>query len=281
MDEQLKIPENANFDRLATIVGVDVATFCFCAYNDIKFDPSIEFEEWDEYVRKLYVKNEESRGFVNGITDVNDVLKLGMSDDERWLTEWGEGDENNPYTEKDYHRLDELYHTMSARLSKSGGMDEQQEHIIRSCCRMSLLAEKAIAKGDKESVDIATKLNKMIQDNLSSENLRKKDEKPVEVIKVDGVVEALKRKYGVGVELTYEQAIGICSQWLVSHEYPMTKDAAEEMLLSIINCTRQNNDEPEFDTLPKEYKFSEECTEFASLPNEMEMDAFRYLGIDT
>jgi hypothetical protein len=169
---------------------------------------------------------------------------------------------------------------MSSRLKKSGGMDEQQEHIIRSCCRMSLLSEKSIAKGDKENIDIAAKLNKMIQDNLSSENLRKKDEKPVEVAKIHGIVEALNNKYGVGVELTHEQAVKICSEWLISHRYPMTVDAADQMLKAIINCTRTNNDEPEIERIPEEFGFANNCCEFAETSNGIELEAFNYLGIE-
>lgn len=270
--------EDNNFERLATQVGTEIATYCFCAYFDLKYDPDIEAKGWREY--ETEIRKYANNHFRDGITDINNVIEVDMTDEEMWERNWGVGDENNPYDEKDYRRLDNLYHTYSARLMKSGGMDAQQEDIIRSCCRMRLISDRCTAKGDKESIDIASKLNKMIQDNLSSENLRKKDEKPIEVAKVDGIVEAIRNKFGVGVELTYEQAVAICSQWLLSHRYPMTKDAAEQMLLAIINCTRQNNDEPELDELPERYKFSPECCEFAETSNGMELEAFNYLGID-
>lgn len=271
--------EQANFERLVRELGYDMAVFVFCAYKNIKYNPDIEeVERWKDYKEKIHNDGEEIK-FRHGLTDVNEVINIGMTEEERWLLDWGEGDTKKPYTEKDYRRLDELYRTMGSRLMKGGGMDEQQEHTIRSCCTMSLLAEKNIAKGDKESIDVATKLNKMIQDNLSSENLRKKDEKPIETMKVDGIVEAVKRKYGVGVELTYEQAIEICSKWLIGHHYPMTRDAAEEMLLSIINCTRQNNDDAILSEIPQGQGFSIECTEFADTPNLSEIETYDYLGI--
>ncbi len=275
--EEIRL-DNSNFQRLSSEIGEDLAKFCFCAYLNIKCDTDIEVQSWRDYEETI-LKLEKNR-FRDGVTDINEILQLGISNEDRWQLEWGEGDEKNPYSEKDYRRLDELYQTMSSRLKKSGGMDEQQEHIIRSCCRMSLLSEKSIAKGDKENIDIAAKLNKMIQDNLSSENLRKKDEKPVEVAKIHGIVEALNNKYGVGVELTHEQAVKICSEWLISHRYPMTVDAADQMLKAIINCTRTNNDEPEIERIPEEFGFANNCCEFAETSNGIELEAFNYLGIE-
>lgn len=282
MAERVEKSEKITFERLVNQIGYELAIFVFCAYNDVQYDPAIESKDWSDYLEQ--VKRNVMKGtsplFSEGTTDIRKAIETEMNDEERWLNVWGVGDENNPYDEKDYQRLDSLYLTYSDRLMKSGGMDAQQEDIIRSCCRMRLIADRATAKADKENIDIASKLNKMIQDNLSSENLRKKDEKPIEAIKLDGIVDAMRKKYGVGVELTHEQAVEICSKWLIGHKYPMTRDAAEEMLLSIINCTRQNNDEPELGRLPQKFSFSQGNTEFADLPNTMEIAAYDYLGIE-
>ena len=60
----------------------------------------------------------------------------------------------------------------------------------------------------------------------------------------------------------------------------MTLDAAEHMLLSIINSTRKNNDEAEFTELPDAFTIPVELAdEFAPFPSEMEKQAYEYLGL--
>lgn len=269
----------SRFRNLKELLGADLACFCFCAVNDVPYDPEMPSpDSWDAYCEAL--KGERANEwFVDGETNVNTVLYLGMNDAERWENVWGIGDPKKPYTNQDYQRLDELWKTYSARLMGGSGMDAQQEDTIRTCCKERLLADRCIAMGTKESVDMAAKLNKTIQDQLAAENLRKKDAKPVEHKRVDGIVDALRKKYGVGVELTYEQAIEICAKWMVSHRYPYTMDAAEKMLLSIINTMRKNNDEAELQELPKGAGLFAQRSEFAGIPNEMETDTYRYLGL--
>lgn len=281
--DRYKYQEDRFLD-LADIVGRKTAIFMCCAVYDVPYAPKNPNDDWTAYRQSLDEKYKGRKlGFENGITDIREFLQYGeeKTSAAKWTMLWGEGDEENPYTENDYERLDELFEMYSARLVDAGGYDVQQEDTLRYCSKMRLLADKMLAKGDKESIDIATKLNKMIQENLSSENLRRKDEKPIETAKFDGIVEALKKKYGVSVEMTYEQAVEVCCQWLHEHKYPMTLDAAEHMLLSIINSTRKNNDESEWDALPMDMMFDAlHAQEFAPVPSEMEKQAYEYLGIE-
>lgn len=275
-----KQEEEKRFLELVQIVGKQQALFCCCAIYDVPYDDEIEAETWEEYNRLLLKKKGEAGTFKDGITDIMEIARRVEPDEERWLAEWGIGDEEKPYTEDDYIRLDELYATYTSRLRGSGGMDEWQEDTLRTCSKMRLTADKALAKGDKDSISIASTLNKMIQENLSSEQLRKKDAKPVEQARIDGIVEALARKTGCGIDLSMENAVAICSKWLASHHYPMTRDAADHMLLAIINCTRSNNDMPEIDELPETAKFDKKfSTMFADEPNENEDEAFDYLNL--
>ena len=269
----------SRFRSLKNLIGADLACFCFCAVNDVPYDPSAETpESWEGYCNSL--KSDRSgEWFVDGETDIHTVLSLGMSDQERWESVWGIGDPLNPYQTKDYQRLDELWKTYSARLLAGGSIDAQQEDTIRTCCKERLLADRCIAVGTKESVSMAATLNRTIQDQLAAENMRKKDAKPVDTARVDGIVDAIRKKYGVGVELTYDQAIEICAKWMTSHHYPYTMDAAEKVLLSIINTMRKNNDQAELQELPKGTSLFAQRSEFEGIPNELEQDAYRYLGL--
>lgn len=269
------------FVELKTLLGADLATYILCAFCDLPYDNSIMAGAWEDYIDDIEPKDGEiERSFRDGQTSVEVALLNGTSSMERWQTVWGEGDPNKPYTAQDYKRMDELFRTYSARLVSSGGYDAQQEDTLRSCCKMRLLADKALASGTKDGVAMNTQLNKTIQEQLASENLRRKDAKPIETARIDGIVDALRKKYGVSVELSYDEAVEVCCKWLKNKRQPMTMDAAEQALLAIIRTMQINNDLPEIDELPEQARFSPELnTEFAPVPNDMERDAYDYLGL--
>ena len=264
------------YNQLIEIIGKELALFCMCAVTNVAYDPDIDHVSFEDYKEQA-----KSRRFKDGILEVKSEPIDGVKMKEVWKKRWGIGNEEKPYTIEDYQALDETFETYASRLKRAGGMDALQEDTLRVCSRMRLEADKALAKGGKDNINIASTLNKLIQDNLSSEQLRKKDAKPIETARIDGIVDAITKKYGVSVELPYEEAIEVCSRWLMSHHYPMTMDAAEHVLLSIINCTRNNNDLPEFAELPEAYKFEDAMAyEFASSPNDEEKDVYEYLGLE-
>lgn len=266
------------WDALAEKIGPDAATYCICAAADVPYNPKIQAKNWGVYIQKL--KNKATVGFLKGETDPQSVFKRGMGEMERWQAEWGIGDPDNNYTPTDYRRLDEILRTLSAR--NAGGMDAQQEFTLRYCAQLALLREKSFVKGDKESVAKAKDLDKMVNDNLAAENLRKKDEGPETTARIDGIVEAIKKKHGFGVELTKEQATEMCAKWLISHNYSCTRDAAEQAILAIINASRVNSDLPTMPELPKEFGLSDFDHEFqkpTSAVRAREKSVYDYLGL--
>ena len=269
----------AQFDRLKRdrAMPISVAFFCFCAAHNVPYRTDIETDDWEIYLKHL--KEEDHAGFAQGETSVDVAIEQGMVDEERWKHQWGVGDEAHPYTKDDYIHLDDNFRRYAARLNAAGGYDLQQEDVLRHCSRLALLRDQCVARGDKESVDKAAKLDKMIQDNLAAENLRKKDAKPIESARVDGIVDALRKKYGVGMELTQEQAAEVCARWMSSHHYPVTMDAVEHALLSIINCTRGNNDLDALSELPRYARFDPFSGEFDSSPSLTEQESYSYLGV--
>lgn len=281
----MQIPENAKaeeisrrFLELAGNVGGDVALYCICATLNLPVDTAQAVPTWEAYLEYLEgLPRQET--FIDGETDVETVIADGASEQERWERDWGYGDPDNPYTVQDYKSLDGIFRMYSTRLDSAGGMDAQQEDTLRSCSRMALLRDKCIAKGDKDSAAIASTMNKMIQDNLAAENLRKKDAKPIENARVDGIIDAMQKKYGVGAELTKEQFMELFFKWCRSKHYPETVDAAEHAMLSIINTMRENNDLPDIPVLPEQAKMGGYAHEFAPEPNEQEQEVYEYLNL--
>lgn len=263
------------YNQLKEILDENLALFCMCAVANVAYDPDIDHVSFEDY-------KEQAKGkrFKDGILQIETKPIDSVQMKEVWKKKWGIGNEEKPYTVEDYQALDETFETYASRLKRAGGMDALQEDTLRVCSRMRLEADKALAKGGKDNIGIASTLNKLIQDNLSSEQLRKKDAKPIETARIDGIVDAITKKYGVSIEMTYEEAIEVCSRWLMSHKYPMTMDAAEHVLLSIINCTRSNNDMQEYAELPEVFKFKDAMQyEFETSPNEEEKETYKYLGI--
>lgn len=281
----MQIPERAKeseiaerFADLAGIVGGDMAIYCLCGALNLPVYIDKPVPTWEAYLEILSEKKRQE-SFIDGETDAQMVLARGASEQERWERDWGYGDPDNPYTVQDYKSLDGIFRMYSTRLDAAGGMDAQQEDTLRNCSRMALLRDKCIAKGDKDSAGIAQTMNKMIQDNLAAENLRKKDAKPIETARVDGIIDAIQKKYGVGAELTKEQFMELFFKWCRSKHYPETVDAAEHAMLSIINTMRENSDLPDLPTLPEQAKMGDYAHEFAAEPSEQEQEVYEYLNL--
>lgn len=269
------------YNELRAVVGADVAAFIMCAWLDLPYDPEITASGWDGYLKKTKQKGQDKH-FRDGETDIRAALEEGLADVDRWQREWGVGDEDNAYSPADYRRLDEIFKTLAARLQGSGGYDAQQEFTLRNCSHMALLREKCIRKGDKESVTKAKDLDKMIADNLAAENLRKKDEKPIQTARLDGIVEAAYKKYGIGISCTKDQAIEAIVKWLNERKrYDCSQDAAEQAIMAILNCTRMNSDLPILSELPTDAVLDRYSGEFDNSADELnrEQKTYDYLNL--
>ena len=268
------------FLRLSETVGDDLAIFCICAVADIPYVPELDAGSWKEYADMVKTEDGgDTVGFADGETDVNEVLKMGMEDHERWLLEWGVGTEEHPYSENEYRQLDALYNTMTGQLDRLGALTKQQEDTARICAVWGLKRAQASAKADKESIDIAAKLDKMIRDNLSDCNMRSRDILPTQEQRPDGFVDALKNKYGLAADMSKDDVLEAFYKWCRQRNYPQTVDAEEKALLAIIQTIQKNNDLPVVQDLPDEAKLGEFGFEFADEPNEDEKNAYSYLGI--
>lgn len=293
--------------------GKSLALFYCCICFDVPFDLTAVPDKnannrWIAYVSNLKQKgldkiDGEIKGFLDGQTAITQIFGTNIEKGEfqkvlkyetevksrlpgtaKQREEWGYQEEK-PYTTEDYKELDRCFKVFTARLESAGGYDVQQEHILRLCSRMTLDMNKALAKGDTQS---AQRLNKMIQENLAAENLRKKDEKPIEDVRIDGIVDAFE-KAGLMKEGKILSLPDVQKQLLrrlgalggrPSHKYPYTLDAADQMIRIIINTMRKN------DNLPEIYEFDESImldenvsAEFAAEPSKEEFAAYRELGL--
>lgn len=262
--------EEAVFSRLKTIIGRDMALYCICAVANVPYVSDNDAESWTEYC-DLISKGE----FADGETDANAALLAGMPTQERWETVWGDG-----YTEADYRQLDDLFKTMTAQLDSTGGLDPQQQDTARTCARMALNRNKLILNfRDKDSISTANTLDKMIRENLKDSNMRKADILPNAQQRPDGFVDALKKKFGLTMEMTKDDVLQAFFTWCRSKHYPETIDAEEHAMMAILRTMQKNDDMPEPQALPQELDFGQYAAQFEEEPNEVEQDAYEYLGI--
>ena len=298
--------QEIRYEALARVSSESLAFFYCC----ISFDMPFELEAiprdnpmlpWLAYLDNLRIKkldvgeNGKAYGFLDGLTDITKIfgnLKKGEFSKavdaevaarnnkepgtKKQRKDWGSGDAGKRYTTEDYNRLDELFETFSARLVSAGGYDAQQEFILRLCCRMTLDMEKLLAAGQ---IDKAQKLNRMIQDNLASENLRKKDAKPVEDFRLDSWADALEKagltKNGkrCSPDEMFEILFGRPTR------YPYTKDAAEQIIFINENRARVNDGMSELSTIEDDMRLHDDLGEFATEQIDMEKVAYDRLGL--
>lgn len=263
-----KTEQELAYTRLESTIGRDMALYCLCAVFNIPYYPDNETETWAGYRESI-----EKGVFTDGETDANSALLAGMPTQERWTTIWGDG-----FSDADYKQLDELYKTMTSQLDATGGIDRQQDDTARTCAIMALQRNKLFRLTDKDSVTMAKQYDQMIRDNLKDANMRKADILPTQAQRLDGFVDAL-RKEGLSTEMTEDDVFNWFFRKCKEKKYPMTTDAADWMLLSILKTMSKNDDMPEPMDLEEDMSLAAFESEFAEAPNDEEEAAYEYLGL--
>lgn len=306
MDTAELTAQQERYDAIARATSDSLALFYCCIEFDRPFDmlavpkePDVG-EKWVAYLDNLRLKKLDTRrgeplGFLDGLTDITKIFGEGLSAGEftkavgneksarnrkvgtaQQRKNWGENSAKNPYTSEDYDELDRIYEALASDLMAAGGVSVKQEFILRDCAKMTLDRDKMRAIGQ---YDKAAKLNKMVQDNLSSEGLRKRDAKPIDDLRIDGIVDRLE-KAGLlknGKQCSPDEMFEILFHRRPKYSY--TKDAAEQILLYMANTTRVNDGLSELPTLPPDMRLRDDLGEFAEEPDEQEKETYKELGI--
>lgn len=304
------LEQQTQFDRINAVTGTEtMSIFLCCVLFDTPYIADCIPSKgggWMEYMRKLKFRKKDNLGFRGGVTDVlqlygDDVDCLEMVNYERsknpevsnvgtpeQVKTWGKGSDEAPFTKDDYDRLDDIFEIVSDRLVSAGGMDAQQEDTLRQTSIMRLMRDKFIQAGDKESIAKAKQLDSMIKENLSAEQLRKADARPVEDVRIDSIVDALEKWGAVedGKILSFPDLTEFLLKQLgrlggkPAHKYSQTMDAADYELWFIQNCMAQNEDLPKWAELPDNMRFPEEVAhEFSDKPSDDEARAYEGIGL--
>lgn len=251
------------YDVLAKETSPHLAMFYCCIAFDIPFSfkdlPSIddETEPWLRYLDNLRRSGgNRSRnsplGFTDGETDILRIFGEGLScgtfgklvatessmqtrrkGSKRQRDDWGEMD---GFSQEEYDELDRLYKIQSKPFEATG-IDELLEYNLREICknllRYSIASAQGKAKDAKQFLDQAETIK-------ASNLMRKRDEKPVEDLRIDTIVDKLEKKGFMknGKLLTLPELLKLIPN--MRPQYPHSIDAADQMMFCIENTMRRN-----------------------------------------
>lgn len=177
-----------------------------------------------------------------------------------------------------YDELDRIYETRASAY-KGVDLNGQQQAILVKVAKNDAIYDHLMRTG---LVKLATDIQKSTSQLLADENMRPKDKKPVEELRLDALVLALEEAGLMenGDLLTYDELIEVMrDNFVKSKKYDYSLDVADQMILDVINSMRANADLPYIQDLPEEFAPVDEYGEFEPEETEREKENKRFLGI--
>ena len=304
--------ESDFFNRLAKTEGRFIALFHTCAALDIPVKPivldGIDFESVDEpfmtYINALSesgqdIKRGKVLGFADGVTSLSNLFGNDLShkdfaerirrEKEKIAKQVGTEEQREKFgvlpiykglamSNELYDELDRLY---SIRESAYKGQDltSQQMATLIKVAKNDAIYDHLMRTG---LAKLATDIQKSTSQLLADENMRPKDKKPVEELRLDALVLALEEAGLMenGDLLSYDELIEVMrDNFVKSKKYNQSLDVADQMILDVINSMRANADLPPIQDLPEEFAPVDEYGEFEPEETEREKENKRFLGI--
>lgn len=283
----------------SSLLGWKLALFFCCGFFNLPYRPEL-FKEAKNYKQKGRIggyilalrangddKGEEWKGFADGITDIKEAFNGeldtihvddAMLEDDDYLSGkmmqeamWGKGPEEAPYSEEDYAQMCNYYNALA---DTRPGASAQTKQAMIKIARWTLEQDRCFDKGDYANVE---KLQKIIKDEKENEQLRKKDELPQDTARLDDIVHAVERA-GLNIP-DPDQLLTMLANHSFHKRYPYTRDAADQVIMSIRNTTAWNEGHAEVASLPPEYAVIDDLDEFAKKPDEIEKKLYKQMEL--
>lgn len=309
------------YEKLSEVCGAHLAIYLCCAKYDVPCNPLVLPEDlssddiknseegkdgvWIYYLNKIVdtdLYNDEEEILPTFFDGVTNILRIfGKNFTERDFAKyvdyetrtpsalpgtihqrrvWGTLPlyKNVPMTAERYAELDRRYEARMARM-KGITVDAQLEDVQRRLCKISLAQDYLLSIGEVGGFD---KLQKTADNIQAAEQLRKKDEKPIEALRIDALISALE-SFGLmedGDFLNYDETVKALRDNLIkSKKYDYSLDVADQIILDILNNIRANEDLEILTALEEQYAAEDEYGEFEPEETEKEKAAKRYAGL--
>lgn len=296
------------FLKLEEANGTHMAIFLMCGMNNIPCEPTVipkglvekkDIDRWEAYLDALsdsgkWEDGENIRTFTDGVCDLRMIFgrELTEKDFAKYIEMekdrlehlpgtveqrkmWGE---DSNYTTEDYNELDRQYKN---RLASFRGVTvtDQMDDTLHKISEWNLLISKFVKAGN---IKAAKDLQSMVETALASEQMRKKDEKPVEELRIDALVDAME-KMGLmenGQFLTFEETKkALQDNFVKSKKYDYSVDVADQVIFLIYNAMMANADLPMLTDLPEDMQVVDEYGEFEEEETESEKENKRYANL--
>jgi hypothetical protein len=305
--------EQSQFNSLAQTEGKHIALFHTCASLNVACLPIVledcqdEFsqsnEAWILYINKLAEKKQDTKrgkilGFADGLTslaqcfgkdlDHKDFVAYITKEREKILKQaklagteiqqekWGKVPiyKGLPMTQELYDELDMLYENRAEGL-KGTTITPQIDYTLMTVAKNMAIYNHLLRNG---LIKPAQDLYKNIDAMLASEELRKKDEKPIANFAPDAWVDAFERAGLMqdGQFLTLPEIEDAMIKIMRGKGYNQTLDAAHQLELNILNNARKNADQQTIFELPEDMRINDELGEFAETESDEEREAREY-----
>lgn len=302
--------QSKRFETLEKSNGTHMALFHSCAAFDIVFDPMVvpidfsnfQGDKWDEYLGLLAENGKLRNGdlvrkFGEGVTNSREVFGVDLSDRDfgRYVAREQSKIENLPGTEAQrerwgllpiwkgvpvskavYDELDQRYH--EAKQSYSGlTLTPQMDNTLIYVTKMRVAATWLMSVGDPNY----EKMLKAADQLLASEQMRKKDEKPIEELRPDALIVALENAglMREGDFLTFDETKNALCKMLKAKKYDYSLDVADQIVYLCHNAMRENEEMGLLSELPDYLKTEDRLGEFLEEESEKEREAKRYAGV--
>ena len=301
------------YDRLSEDKGVGayIGLFATCAALNVPFWPEklplvkdfLEIEDrWVWYneaiAEEVHGENGLVRGFFDGETNILHIFgtSLSKTDVAKYIQVTQEHEASQPgtreqrerwgveplakgmaWSEKLYDELDRQYENWCGRYRGQVITPQLADSIIK-VCRWNAITDFLMREGEYIA---AQKVQKMCDDLMASEQMRKKDEKPVENFRFDACVIALE-KAGIMEEEGFKTLDGVkeafADHFLTARKYHYTGDVLDHVIEDIYNNARLNSDLPPVEELPADLEPHDDFGEFDPEADENEAERMRYAG---
>lgn len=309
--------ENEFYQRLVQVEGDSIALYHACAALNVPMKPIVlegihdtfnqDKQGWITYINALAEKKQDTKrgkilGFADGLTSLKlcfgkelsqkdfaacinsereKILKQAkLAGTEEQREKWGKMPiyKGLPMSNELYDELDRLYEVRESAY-KGFDLTSQQVATLIKAAKNDAIYDYLMRQGAPK---LATDIQKSTSQLLADENMRKKDEKPVEELRLDALVLALEEAGLMenGDLLNYDELIEVLrDRFVKSKKYNYSLDVADQMILDVINSMRYNADLPYIQDLPEEFAPVDEYGEFEPEETEQEKENKRFLGI--
>ena len=298
--------EQKFYDRQAEANGSHIALYNTCGAFNVPFFPEMlpdvkEFldipDRWmfyNEIIDEKIHTPTRVLGYFDGETDIFRLFgeKLSQSDTAKFIeysrqaeaSLAGTSEQRDRWGTRDLYSgltmTDEVYKSLDKRLEKKlerykNYTDAQQFENILKLCKYDEIEEFLMSQGYTQD---AQRVQKMREELMASEEMRRKDEKAQEAMRVDALVVAMEQQGLMqgGKLLTFDELTDVFDKRFFKAKKGHSTDAVDQIIADIYNTMRKNAGLETALILPKELRVDDVNEEFDKEMSDKEKEAYKY-----